>query len=208
MANTNSNTKKKLSRPTKFAILVGCLLVAVGAYALAVHIAANEEESTESTETYEFVSVSSDDITKLTWSYEDTEYTLEKNDDGNWIWTDDEDFELDQDTVNGMVSTISAIDASRVLTDVTDYAQYGLDDPESVITFETSDGQEIQIITGDTNEVSSEYYAKRSDDDSVYLVTGDYLSYYEWGAEDIAATDDDEDTESDTTTDTDTESVE
>ncbi len=208
MANTNSNTKKKLSRPTKFAILVGCLLVAVGAYALAVHIAANEEETEESTQTETFVSVSSDDITKLTWSYEDTEYTLEKNSDGNWIWTDDEDFELDQDTVNGMASTISNIDASRVLTDVTDYAQYGLDDPESVITFETSDGQEIQIITGDTNEVSSEYYAKRSDNESVYLVTGDYLNYYEWGAEDLAAADDeDSETESETT-DTDTESVE
>ena len=208
MANTNSNTKKKLSRPTKFAILVGCLLVAVGAYALAVHIAANEEETEESTQTETFISVSSDDITKLTWSYDETEYTLEKNDEGNWIWEGNEDFELDQDTVNGMVSTISAIDASRVLTDVTDYAQYDLDDPESVITFEPSDGQSIDIITGDTNEVSSEYYAKRSDDDSVYLVTGDYLNYYEWGAEDLAATDDDEDTESDTTTDTDTESVE
>ena len=200
MAKTNSNTKKKLSRPTKFAILVGCLLVAVGAYALAVHIAANEEETEESAQTETFISVSSDDITKLTWSYDETEYTLEKNDEGNWIWEGNEDFELDQDTVNGMVSTISAIDASRVLTDVTDYAQYGLDDPESVITFETSDGQSIDIITGDTNEVSSEYYAKRSDDDSVYLVTGDYLNYYEWGAEDLAATDDDEDTESDSET--------
>ena len=189
-------TRKKLSRPAKFAILTGCLLLAVGGYALAVKISSNAEEA-ESTETIDFVSVASDEVAKLTWSYDDKEYTLEKDEDGNWIWTDDKDFALEQDTVNDMASTISNITASRKLTDVTDYAQYGLDEPDSRISFETADGETVEILTGDLNEVSGEYYARRADDYSVYLVTGEYLDYFECGAEELAAAEDEEESEAD-----------
>lgn len=189
-------TRKKLSRPAKFAILTGCLLLAVGGYALAVKISSNAEEA-ESTETIDFVSVASDEVAKLTWSYDDKEYTLEKDEDGNWIWTDDKDFALEQDTVNDMASTISNITASRKLTDVTDYAQYGLDEPDSRISFETADGETVEILTGDLNEVSGEYYARRVDDYSVYLVTGEYLDYFECGAEELAAAEDEEESEAD-----------
>ena len=189
-------TRKKLSRPAKFAILTSCLLLAVGGYALAVKISSNAEEA-ESTETIDFVSVASDEVAKLTWSYDDKEYTLEKDEDGNWIWTDDKDFALEQDTVNDMASTISNITASRKLTDVTDYAQYGLDEPDSRISFETADGETVEILTGDLNEVSGEYYARRADDYSVYLVTGEYLDYFECGAEELAAAEDEEESEAD-----------
>ena len=189
-------TRKKLSRPAKFAILTGCLLLAVGGYALAVKISSNAEEA-ESTETIDFVSVASDEVAKLTWSYDDKEYTLEKDEDGNWIWTDDKDFALEQDTVKEMASTISNITASRKLTDVTDYAQYGLDEPDSRISFETADGETVEILTGDLNEVSGEYYARRVDDYSVYLVTGEYLDYFECSAEELAAAEDEEESEAD-----------
>ena len=189
-------TRKKLSRPAKFAILTGCLLLAVGGYALAVKISSNAEEA-GSAETVNFVSVASDEVTKLTWSYDDKEYTLEKDEDGNWVWTDDKDFALEQDTVKEMAYAISNITASRRLTDVTDYAQYGLDEPDSIISFETADGETVEILTGDLNEVSGEYYARRADDYSVYLVTGEYLDYFECSAEELAAADDEEESEAD-----------
>ena len=184
-------TRKKLSRPAKFAILTGCLLLAVGGYALAVKISSNAEEA-ESAETIDFVSASSEDVAKLTWSYDDKEYTLEKDEDGSWVWTDNKDFALEQDTVNDMASAISNITASRKLTGVTDYSQYGLDEPDSKISFETSEGETVEILTGDLNEVSGEYYARRADDYSVYLVTGEYLDYFECSAEELAAAEDED----------------
>lgn len=189
-------TRKKLSRPAKFAILTGCLLLAVGGYTLAVKIATNAEEA-ESAETVSFASVSSEDVAKLTWSYDDKEYTLEKDEDGSWVWTDNKDFALEQDTVNDMASAISNITASRKLTGVTDYSQYGLDETDSGISFETSEGETVEILTGDLNEVSGEYYARRSDDYSVYLVTGEYLDYFECGADELAAAEDEEESEAD-----------
>lgn len=193
--------KRKLSRPVKFTILTGCLLLAVGGYALAVKISTNAEEA-ESSETVSFVSVSSDDVSKLTWSYDETEYILEKDDDGNWTWTGNKDFALEQDTVNEMAYAISNIAASRKLTGVTDYSQYGLDEPDSRISFKTADGETVEILTGDLNEVTGEYYARRADDYSVYLVTGEYLDYFECSAEELAAAvDDEEDMEEDTAAD-------
>ncbi len=189
-------TRRKLSRPAKFAILTGCLLLAVGGYALAVKISSNAGEA-ENAETVNFVSVSSEEVAKLTWSYDDKEYTLEKDDDGNWIWTANKDFALEQDTIKDMAYAVSNITASRKLTDVTDYAQYGLDEPDSRISFETADGETVEILTGDLNEVSGEYYARRADDYSVYLVTGEYLDYFACSAEELAAAEDEEETEAD-----------
>ncbi len=183
--------RKKLSRPVKFAILTGCLLLAVGGYALAVKASTDAEEA-ESSQALSFVSVSSDDVSKLTWSYDDTEYILEKDDDGNWTWIGNKDFALEQDTINEMAYAISNIAASRKLTDVTDYSEYGLDEPDSRISFETADGETVEVLTGDLNEVTGEYYARRADDYSVYLVTGEYLDYFSCSAGELAAADDED----------------
>ena len=50
----------------------------------------------------------------------------------------------------------------------------------------------IEILTGDYNDASGEYYARLAGDDSVYLVTGEYLEYFECTTDDLAAADDEE----------------
>ena len=50
----------------------------------------------------------------------------------------------------------------------------------------------IEILTGDYNDASGEYYARLAGDDSVYLVTDEYLEYFECTTDDLAAADDEE----------------
>lgn len=198
--------KKKLSRPTKFTILTGCLLLAVCGYALTLKLSA-AAEAEDGMEEINFVSASTENIAKLSWTYDGEVYSLTRNDDGTWIRPDDDDFAVEQDTADSMLDAAANIGASMRITDVTNYSQYGLEEPQSRIVLEYAESDEsdtaddaaadsqtstIEILTGDYNDASGEYYARLAGDDSVYLVTGEYLEYFECTTDDLAAADDEE----------------
>lgn len=201
--------KKKLSRPAKFTILTGCLLLAVCGYALTLKLSA-AAEAEDAADEITFISASTENIAELSWTYDGEVYSLVRNDDGTWVRPDDEDFAVEQDTADSMLDAAANIGASRKITDVTDYSQYGLDEPQSRIILEyaasddsdaaddtegeaqTSEPRTIEILTGDYSDVSGEYYARLAGDDSVYLVSGEYLEYFECTADDLAAAEDEE----------------
>lgn len=201
--------KKKLSHPAKFTILTGCLLLAVCGYALTLKLS-EAAEAEAGMDEISFVSAATENIEKLSWTYDGEVYSLIKDDDGTWVRPDDENFAVEQDTADSMLDAAANIGASRRITDVTDYSQYGLDEPQSRIVLEyaaseggdTTDDTEgeaqaseprtIEILTGDYSDVSGEYYARLAGDDSVYLVSGEYLEYFECTADDLAAADEEE----------------
>jgi len=202
--------KKKLSRPAKFTILTGCLLLAVCGYALTLKLS-EAAEAEDGTEEVNFVSAATENIAKLSWTYDGEAYSLIRNDEGTWVRPDDKDFAVEQDTVSSMVAAAANIGASMRITDVTDYSQYGLDEPQSRIILEyaasesgsdaaddtesetqASESRTIEILTGDYSDVSGEYYARLAGDDSVYLVSGEYLEYFECTADELAAAEEEE----------------
>lgn len=227
---TEEKTKKKLSRSTKFAILTACLLLAVCGYGAAVKLATNTSDE-EAENEISFVDINEEDVVSISWKYDGETYTLTKTDEGAWVRTDEEDFELEQDTVNSMVAAASNITASRMISGVTDFAQYGLNDSQSRITITyataalgdseasaaansaatagnsaatstsgtssagsgtsavsgTSGTVTLEILTGDLSDVSGEYYARIAGSDTVYMVYGEYLEYFECSADELAA---------------------
>lgn len=201
--------RKKLSRPAKFTILTGCLLLAVCGYALTLKLS-EAAEAEAGMDEISFVSAATENIEKLSWTYDGEVYSLIKDDDGTWVRPDDENFAVEQDTADSMLDAAANIGASRRITDVTDYSQYGLDEPQSRIVLEyaaegdsdaaddteggaqASELRTIEILTGDYSDVSGEYYARLAGDNSVYLVSGEYLEYFECTADDLAAADEEE----------------
>ncbi len=180
--------KKKWSRPAKLSLLAGCLVLAVGGYALTTELVARAEQKEAEASQIPFVSVESDDLTALSWSYDGETYALQKNADGTWQWPEDAEFPVNQTTVSYMEYALSDITATRTLEDVTDLTQYGLDDPQSVISYTTADDTTVEILTGDYNDVSSEYYAQLAGTDTVYLVSGDYMEDFQYAIDDLLQT--------------------
>jgi hypothetical protein len=79
--------------------------------------------------------------------------------------------EVDQVRVNGAATRMGYLTASRVITDVTDLAQYGLDPPELTITLTISNGQKIVLHTGDETPLKNNRYLRLAGDHkTVYLV--------------------------------------
>ena len=84
-----------------------------------------------------------------------------------------------------MEYALADITATRALKNVTDFTQYGLDEPQSVISYTTADGASVEILTGDYNDVSGEYYAQLAGEHTVYTVSGDYMKDFQYTIDDL-----------------------
>ncbi len=181
------NRKKKWSRSVKLGLLAGCFVLAAGGYVLTTKLVASAEQKEAEASQISFVSIDADDLTALSWTYDGETYTLQKDADGDWQWPEDTEFPVDQTTVSYMEYALSDITATRTLEHVTDFSQYGLDDPQSVIAYTTADGTTTEIRTGDYNDISSEYYAQLAGEDTVYMVSGDYMEDFQYTIDDLLA---------------------
>lgn len=164
------------NKTVKMVLAVIVLVVCCVAYVGVKTYVANQEQKEsdqEEAEKTEVFSASADDITSLNFVIEKNETTFEKDDD-KWIKKDETGFPVNQTTINDAVSAITTIDTDRVLTDVKDLSEYGLDNPSNTIQIVTSDKDGDQTTTlriGDENISTQQYYVSKDDDkNTVYLV--------------------------------------
>lgn len=167
------------NKTVKMILAVAVLAVCCGAYAGVKTYVSHQEQKESEEESEESTSVftaSADDIKSLDFMVDDTETAFEKNDD-SWVKKDDTDFPVNQSTLDSAASSITSIESDRVLEDVDDLAEYGLDSPANTIKIvtksEDEDGEDTTttLYVGDENSSTSQYYVRKDDDEkTVYLV--------------------------------------
>lgn len=170
------------NKTVKMIIAVAILAVCCGGYAGVKTFVAKQEAKEESEEKSEKTSVftaSADDIKSLDFLVDEKETTFEKKDD-DWVKKDEEDFPVNQTTLSDAASALTSIESDRVLSDVDDLAEYGLDSPSNTIKItcesEKSEDKETEektttLYVGDENSSTSQYYVYKDDDKStVYMV--------------------------------------
>ena len=100
---------------------------------------------------------------------------MRKKDD-SWVKKDETAFPVNQTTLDSAASAIKKVEADRVLEDVEDLTEYGLDSPSNTVTVDTADGT-TKLNIGDENTSTNQYYISKDDDDStVYVVAADTVS--------------------------------
>ena len=170
------------NKTVKMIIAVAVLAVCCGGYAGVKTFVAKQEAKEESEEESEKTSVftaSADDIKSLDFLVDEKETTFEKKDD-DWVKKDEEDFPVNQTTLSDAASALTSIESDRVLSDVDDLAEYGLDSPSNTrkITCESEKSEDKEteektttLYVGDENSSTSQYYVYKDDDKStVYMV--------------------------------------
>ena len=161
-----------MKKSTKLVSAVVVLAVLGGVY-VGLNTYVSKEEQTESSSEEEnkteVFSVKTEDIKSLEFIVDKKETTFEKKDD-SWVKKDETDFPVNQTTLDSAASAIETVEADRVLEDVEDLTEYGLDSPSNTITVDTSDGT-TKFNIGDENTSTNQYYITKDDDDStVYVV--------------------------------------
>ena len=167
-----------MKKSTKLVSAVVVLAVLGGVY-VGLNTYVSKEEKTESSSEEEskteVFSVKTDDIKSLGFIVDKKAVTFEKKDD-SWVKKDETDFPVNQTTLDSAASAIETVEADRVLEDVEDLTEYGLDSPSNTITVDTDDGT-TKFNIGDENTSTNQYYISKDDDDStVYVVAADTVS--------------------------------
>ena len=166
-----------MKKSTKLVSAVVVLAVLGGVY-MGLNTYVSKEEKTESSEEKsktKVFSVKTDDIKSLEFIVDKKEVTFEKKDD-SWVKKDETAFPVNQTTLDSAASAIETVEADRVLEDVEDLTEYGLDSPSNTVTVDTADGT-TKLNIGDENTSTNQYYISKDDDDStVYVVAADTVS--------------------------------
>lgn len=187
------------NKTVKMVLAVVVLGVCCGAYAgVKTYVAHQEQKESEedSEESTTVFTASTDNIKSLDFMVDDTETTFEKDDD-SWVKKDETDFPVNQTTLDSAASAIASVDSNRVLEDVDDLSEYGLDSPSNTIKIVTKsdeeDGDDITttLYVGDENSSTSQYYVRKDDDEkTVYLIDSSCVEPFAKSLNDYAQMDD------------------
>lgn len=169
------------SKTVKLISGAGVLAVLCGVYAgVNSYVSSQEEKEAEEADvSVSLVDLDQDKITSVSFLAEDGSETVFEKKEDSWIKKEEEDFPVSQDTLEGAVNSLAALDADQELSDPEDLSEYDLDDPQNEITLTLEDGSETVLQVGMENESTGQYYVKSQDDsDKVYLVAGTALEAF------------------------------
>ncbi len=108
--------------------------------------------------------------------------------DDTWTCDQDDTLDIDSSQVNLLTASLTGITVTDTIDDVTDLSQYGLDEPNAVISITDQDGTETTISVGDTNSTASVAYVLLNDDTTtVYAVSTSITSHLDDTIDDYIA---------------------
>lgn len=141
-------------------LLVVLAVLAVGAFA-AIKLGEREEErerqaadaATAEPETYAVADITAEDITKISWTVDDTELAFEKKD-GEWAYVKDAAFPVNQEVLETQVETIVGLTTAKEIQNTSDMSAFGFDQPQVTVTVNDT----IDYVFGnDTNLMQGRY---------------------------------------------------
>ena len=173
-----------MNRAKRLYILLGVLAAACIAAFAVLHLEQRQEEIAESGETV--LEIDPDAVQSLSWEYEGETLAFHRDGDG-WRYDDDEAFPVDGEKIQELLGQFEAFGAAFVITDVEDYAQYGLDDPTCTIQLATEE-ESYTIELGNYSNMDEQRYVSTGDG-NVYLAVSDPLDVYDTDLSGLIAND-------------------
>ena len=132
--------------------------------------------------------IPTDTVQSVSWEYSGGgSLAFHKTDDG-WKYQDDGAFPVSEEKVLDILEHFEEYGVTFVITDVTDYAQYGLDDPEAVLHLATEE-RSYDIKMGAFSKMDEQRYIDIGDG-NVYLVGEDPIDYVSASLSDMILHDD------------------
>lgn len=162
-----------MKRYKRVLILAAVLVVAcIATFALTRY---EEEQEQIRTSDEIILQIPSDSVQSLSWEYSGGGSLAFNKTDNGWKYQDDEAFPVSEEKVMDILEHFEEYGVTFVISDVTDYAQYGLDEPECTLHLATSE-RSYDIKMGDFSKMDEQRYIDIGDG-NVYLVGEDPMDY-------------------------------
>ena len=181
--------KKKKGKGLLFAVLILIVLLVLYFVIDLQQKKADQEAETEETKDSSLpVSVTDDEIAKVTVKNGDVTMTYTKND-GTWTYEEDSDFPLDESAVDTKMSKLTSLTVDRVLESPEDLSEYGLDEPKQEVTVLKTDGTAFTLYIGNQNSSNNDFYVKVDDGTDVYTMPASSVNVFDMQPYDVAKAD-------------------
>jgi len=127
------------------------------------------------------------DISGLTIRKKDSpDVSLGKDSSGAWRITSPKPYGADQETVNGILTTVSSLNADRLIDDKpSDISQFGLTQPSLEIDVATKDNQTKKLLVGDDAPAGGGAYVMLAGDPRVFTIAGFNKTSLDKSADDL-----------------------
>ena len=155
-------------------LILAAILVAACIATFALTQYEEEQEQIRASDKVIF-QISADTVRSLSWEYSGgSSFAFQRTDEG-WKYQEDEAFPVSEAKILGILEHFEEYSVTFVITEVTDFAQYGLDDPEAVLHLTTAE-RSYDIKMGAFSKMDEQRYIDIGDG-NVYLVGEDPLDY-------------------------------
>ena len=169
------------SKKIKLTLSVAALVVLSVSYAgIKIYVRNQKEAESDVTDDTEIIySADADQINAIEFLTDGQETTFEKNEDGVWTCKREPEFPVNQSSIENLKGYLCELSSQRTLTDVENLEQYGLDDPQNIITVRTVDGDSFNLEVGEENTSVNAFYAKQKENDqTVYLISSSIIEEF------------------------------
>jgi Domain of unknown function (DUF4340) len=97
--------------------------------------------------------------------------SLKKTEAGTWVITEPKSYPADQDAVTGVLASLSALNADRVVEEkAADRKQYGLDQPAVELDITQKGRGTQQLLIGDDTPAGGDAYAALASDPKIFTI--------------------------------------
>ena len=172
-----------MNRAKRIAVLLGVLLVLCAAAVAVLRMEEHQEQIKTSGEVV--LQIDPDAVQSLSWDYNGQTFSFHS--DGAWNYDSDAAFPVDEQKITSLLTQFEQFGAVFTISDVQDYAQYGLSDPLCTISIGTSDTS-YEISLGDYSSMDSLRYVSFGDG-NVYLAAKDPLDEFDLSLRDLILND-------------------
>ena len=181
--------KKKKGKGLLFAVLILIVLLVLYFVIDLQQKKAEQEAETEETEESSLpVSVTEDEISKVTVKNGEVTMIYVKKDD-TWTYEEDPDFPLDESAVKTKMDCLTSLTVDRVLESPEDLSEYGLDQPNQEVTVLKTDGTTFTLYIGNQNSSNNDFYVKVDDGADVYTMPSSSVGVFDMQPYDVAKAD-------------------
>ena len=111
----------------------------------------NQQEEEAENAGIPILEMDSDSVTEVSFQINGEQVQFAKEED-TWVNANQSDFPVNQDKLIDLVADLTDTEADRVLSDVENLSEYGLEEPANTIVLKNADGEEKKLLVGSQNQ--------------------------------------------------------
>lgn len=176
-----------MGRGKKLLVLLLIVALLVGGYFAVQYFLRDGDADDDSQEpTVPVKAMEADDVSGVLYVCGSEQIELVKEGE-TWYLKSDRDFPVNQAYADTMAADAANLEAVRLISEsADDFAQYGLDAPETAYVFTLTDGSQVTYYVGNYNSFGSTYYLNVAGTEKIYLISGDFLDDFDHDLSDLA----------------------